>query len=260
MINNFIKKLLGHRQTQGLALDDPSLTILRKTIIRKNVFLREIYCEWYKLLRGALSNFDFPSLEIGSGAGFLSEFIPNLFLSDILPVHENHLTCDALHLPFNSLSLNGIFFTNVLHHIPDAGQFFKEASRVLKPGGVIGMIEPWVTPWSTWVYTHLHHEGFKPDSIEWVFPSSGPLSGANSALPWTIFYRDISKFRKIFPEFHEITIKPMMPILYLVSGGVSMRPLVPFFSFPFFKWLDGKIIRWKTRPAMFALIILRKST
>jgi len=31
--------------------------------------------------------------------------------------------------------------THVFHHIPDANAFFKEAERVLVPGGVISMIE-----------------------------------------------------------------------------------------------------------------------
>jgi 2-polyprenyl-3-methyl-5-hydroxy-6-metoxy-1,4-benzoquinol methylase len=45
-------------------------------------------------------------------------------------------------------SLRGIVMTNVLHHIPDARAFLKEAARCLHPGGVIAMIEPWVSPWS----------------------------------------------------------------------------------------------------------------
>src|SRR5437588_13069218 len=91
-----------------------------------------------------------------------------------------------------------------------------EASMVLL------MIEPWVTLWSRFVYTHLHSEPFDPTAAEWGFPISGPLSGANGALPWIIFARDRTAFETFFPQLviREVTL--MMPLRYLASGGVSM--------------------------------------
>ena len=73
------------------------------------------------------------------------------------------------------------------------------------------MIEPWVTPWSRLIYTKLHHEPFNPESEKWDFPSSGPLSGANGALPWIVFCRDRHLFEERYPQWEIVTIKPMMP-------------------------------------------------
>src|SRR4030042_2618837 len=97
-------------------------------------------------------------------------------------------------IPFVSGSLRGIFMSNVLHPIPFPRDFFGEAARCICPGGVINMIEPWVSTWSKIIYTHLHREPFQVDTRAWEFPSTGPLSGANGALPWIIFKRDKDLF------------------------------------------------------------------
>ena len=59
------------------------------------------------------------------------------------------------------------------------------------------MIEPWNNPWAKWVYQNLHHEPFDPNA-GWTLPASGPLSGANGALPWILFERDRKKFEQHF--------------------------------------------------------------
>ena len=68
---------LAHPLTRGLDIDDPRTTELRRSIIRYKKFLRRIYEEWYTALAGALPEVQGPVLELGSGAGFLREYIPN---------------------------------------------------------------------------------------------------------------------------------------------------------------------------------------
>ena len=89
------------------------------------------------------------------------------------------------------------------------------------------MIEPWVNPWSRLIYAHLHHEPFDPLVAEWEFPPTGPLSGANGAMPWILFRRDRGRFESEFPQWRIRSFRPMMPLRYLLSGGVSMRNLSP---------------------------------
>src|SRR5262249_31802772 len=50
---------------------------------------------------------------------------------------------------------------------PDADgiKSWPQATRCVRSGGVVAMIEPWVTPWSRFVYTRLHHEPFQPETI-----------------------------------------------------------------------------------------------
>jgi hypothetical protein len=123
--------------------------------------------------------------------------------------------------------------------------------------GSLVMIEPWVSTWSRQIYTHLHHEPFEWNTSDWSFPEAGPLSGANGALPWIVFHRDRSQFESGFPELHIQTIQPLMPFRYLISGGVSMRQLMPGFSFQIWKKVEAALSRWPQHWPMFALIRIR---
>jgi hypothetical protein len=120
------------------------------------------------------------------------------------------------------------------------------------------MIEPWVTPWSRWIYTRLHHEPFHPEALQWEFPAQGPLSGANGALPWIIFVRDRLQFEQEFPQWQIELIEPRMPFRYLISGGVSLRSLVPGWSFHLWRYTENALYYWINSLAMFAQIVLRR--
>ena len=252
-----LQEWLKHPLTRGLDIDDPKTTELRRRIIREKGFLRRFYVEWYESLVQELPAVDGAVLELGSGAGFLDEFVPSLITSEVFYCLGVRVILDACDLPFAEHSLRAIVMTDVLHHIPDVRDFFAEASRCVRPGGAIVMVEPWVTRWSRMVYQHLHHEPFLPGQTEWEFPRSGPLSGANGALPWILFERDREKFAQEFPSLQITKIRVMMPFRYLVSGGVSLRALMPEWSFAAWKKIDEwtpLIDRW----GMFAIISLKR--
>jgi hypothetical protein len=104
----------------------------------------------------------------------------------------------------------------------------------------------------------LHHEPFRPEALTWEFPTTGPLSGANGALPWLIFARDQAQFEQEFPAWQVEVIKPIMPFCYLLSGGVSLRGLLPDWSFGFCRSLENSLRPWWGELAMFAQIVLRR--
>ncbi|MDQ3073262.1 MAG: class I SAM-dependent methyltransferase, partial [Bacteroidota bacterium] len=142
--------------------------------------------------------------------------------------------------PFRDKELSGIVMIDVLHHIPTPANFFKEAVRTLKPGGKIVMTEPANTLWGRFIYQNFHHEPFRPEA-GWEIPSTGPLSGANGALPWIIFNRDRAKFENEYPELEIKSITHHTPLRYLISGGVSMKALVPAWSFGVITFLEKLI-------------------
>ena len=148
--------------------------------------------------------------------------------------------------------------TNVFHHISRPRRFLAEAARCVKPGGAIVMVEPWVTTWSRLVYTKLHHEPFEPGAEEWGFPESGPLSGANGALPWILLVRDRAQFEREFPIWQIHSIRAGMPFRYLLSGGVSLRSLMPGFTFGLWRMLENGIRPWMNSWGMFAEIVLQR--
>jgi SAM-dependent methyltransferase len=249
-----LKRLLAHPDTRDLSIDDPRTTERRRGIIHSNRFLWRIYDEWYRLISGLIPEGPGRVFELGSGAGFLERYIPGLITTEVLPVSGIEIALDARRLPFASGSLKGIAMVDVLHHIPDNRAFLAEAQRCLRPGGRILMIEPWVSAWSRPVYTYLHHEPFVPDAADWSFPSTGPLSGANGALPWIIFERDRSRFEREFPDLAIEAVRPFMPFRYLISGGVSMRQLMPEVTFGAWRKLESWLCRWPRHWPMFALI------
>jgi len=253
-----LARLLTHPLTRGLDLDSPATTVRRRQVVRDKPFLRRIYREWYTSLAAAVPAGEGDVLELGSGPGFLQEYIPGLITSDIMPLPGVLRVVDARRIDCAPASLRGIVMTNVLHHLPDVSQFFAEASRCVRPGGVIAMVEPWLSPWSRIIYRWLHHEPFVPDTIAWEFPGDGPLSDANGALPWIVFQRDRARFQRDFPGWAIRSITPCMPFRYLLSGGVSMRSFVPAFTYGFWKTCEAWLKPWINFWAMFAVIVLER--
>jgi SAM-dependent methyltransferase len=254
-----LQRWLAHPLLRGLDVDDPRTTTLRRQIIHDNHFLQQFYQEWYRALLSRLPPIPGNVLELGSGAGFFSEMLPGLITSEVFWCDHIRLVIDGQHLALRTGTLRALVMTDVLHHVPNVRAFLAEAARCVQPGGVMALIEPWVSRWSRLIYTRLHHEPFRPQTPDWQFPARGPLSGANGALPWIVFERDRAQFEREFPQWRIEVISPGMPFRYLVSGGVSLRPLMPGWSFGAWRALEQLFDPWMKTWAMFALIVLRRS-
>ena len=217
------------KQSSKLNLDDPRVTSVRREKLRKKSFLEALYLEWYHFIEARLppGGAHWKVLELGSGPGFLQDVLPQVITSEVLEVSFVDRIEDATALTFSTGELDAVVMTDVLHHIPDVETFFREAQRVLRPGGRIICIEPWRTAWSRVIYRFLHHEPFIEDVGAWKLPAGGPLSGANGALPWIVFERDSEVFTAKFPSLSVLSIDVFMPLSYLLSGGFSYPQLVP---------------------------------
>ena len=247
------------KEKKESSLDAPETTLQHRAIILRKSFLKQIYIRWYRSFLSMLSGLPEGTIvEIGSGGGFLKDMDARIVTSDILDGVHCDLTFSAEAMPFADNSLAAILMIDVLHHIPDNKKFFAEAQRTLKPGGKIIMVEPANTAFSRFIFKNFHHENFDPASVDWSFPTSGPLSGANGALPWIIFERDYSLFTSLFPYLKREQIKRHTPFAYLASGGLTLKSLMPGFMFkPFslFEYLLSPLNKWI---AMFQTIIVHK--
>ena len=161
-------------------------------------------------------------------------------------------------MPFEDNSLKAIFMLNVLHHIPDSEQFFREAQRTLTKNGFIYMIEPATTVFSKFIYKNFHHEPFDEQLKEWKFASKGPLSDANGAIPWMIFKRDYPKFQQLFPYLELIAFNHHTPLKYLLSGGLSKPNMVPYFMYGAISRLEKALSPLRSKTALFQTIIVQK--
>jgi SAM-dependent methyltransferase len=125
--------------------------------------LSEVYSVWFEMLLEAA-----PAggrvIEVGSGPGFLSAEArrrrPDLpwVATDLIPVPWNDVVADGHRLPFRDGCADAIVGLDVIHHLASPAAFFREAGRVLTPGGRLAFVEPWVSPLSFVVYRLFHQE------------------------------------------------------------------------------------------------------
>lgn len=240
-------------------LDDPKTTLFRAKVLKKKFFLRNIYIDFYLQLKETLGpNYNKKKLiELGSGGGFIKEIIPNAITSEVMKIPAVNMHFSALKMPFKKESIDGILLIDVLHHIPDVEKFFNEADRTLKKGGKIIMIEPANTLWGGFIYKYFHHEPFLPNG-SWKFKTTGPLSGANGALPWILFFRDRKKFLRKFPSLRINYIKAHTPFRYIISGGFTLRQLLPNFFYPIILLIEKFLSPLNQYLGMFYTIELEK--
>ncbi|MBW8038716.1 MAG: class I SAM-dependent methyltransferase [Planctomycetes bacterium] len=241
-------------------LDDPATTLLHAEIVRKKPFLKKIYVDFYKQFQKAIPEPQKKVLvELGSGGGFIKEVISNVITSDILELPNLDKVFSALDMPFEDTGVDAFFMFDVLHHIAEPGAFFREAIRCLKPSGKIVMIEPANTLWSRFIYKNFHHELFDPKA-QWDLKELGPLSHGNGAIPWIIFSRDRRIFEKEFPQFRIVRICNHTPLRYLLSGGLTLRQLVPSCTYPLIKAIEYILSPINNLLGMFQTIELEKKT
>lgn len=248
---NYAKKQLQY------GLDTPAMTIYHREVVLQKKFLKNLYLDWYKMILAKIDETG-KILELGSGGGFLKDVHPVVITSDVLPLPNCDLTISAYQLPFTNNDLSVILMINTFHHLEQCEKFISEAYRVLKKGGKIIMLEPANSIWSRFIYKHFHHESFDEKMTNWNFPSTGPLSGANGALPWIVFVRDKKKFQTLFPYFKIQSVELHSPFRYLLSGGLSYKSLLPSWMYK-----PIKLVEWLLSPlnsilAMFQTIELVK--
>ena len=241
-------------------LDAQSTTLLHAKIIQAKPFLRNLYLDLYDVIKKAIpteTSNNRVLVEVGSGGGFIKEVIPNVITSDIMQLPNLDLCFSVLRMPFDDHSVDACCMIDVLHHIPDTLAFFREMERCLVSGGKIIMIEPANTLWGRFIHQNFHHEPFDP-SKGWGFASGGRLSCANGAIPWIVFYRDRARFEREFPSFKIQKLQPHTPFRYLVSGGVSMRQLLPSFTYKMIKGFEKSLSPLHRYLGMFLTVEIQK--
>jgi SAM-dependent methyltransferase len=242
-------------------LDHPSATELHRQIIQNKPFLKRLYIDFYREFQKSAVKIlkkDKLLVELGSGGGFIKEIIPEVVTTDVLPLKGIDLHFSALDMPFENEEVDAFFALNVLHHIPDLRLFFHEIDRTLKPNGRILMIEPANTLWSRFIYTRFHHEPFDPTAGWTLKDDSSPMTAANDAIPWIVFYRDRQLFQKEFPSLKILSLQPHTPFRYILSGGLTLRQLAPTALYPLAKGLENLLSRLNDYIGMFLTIELKK--
>jgi SAM-dependent methyltransferase len=227
----------------------------RRTL-RSKKFLNLLYCDFYAELKKYCSKGKI--IEVGSGAGFIKEIIPDSITSDVIAGPGIDNVFSASDIPYKSSSVASFVMIDVFHHIPDVEKALQEMYRCLKVSGTVVMIEPFTSWWGTIIYKYLHHEDYLPQS-NWKLTKSGRVSASNTALPWIVYKRDKQRFMNAFPGFTITELRIHTPLTYLVSGGLTNWQFLPDSSYKIFKTLENILSSAIPGFGMFATIVLSKT-
>jgi len=114
---------------------------------------QEIFKRINDIIRSGQTN-----VEIGSGPGFLRNYVSNLICTDIDDGPAINCRADASQLPFKDASVDTFIGIDVLHHFDNPKGFFQSAAKSLKTGGKIILVEPWAGAFGYLFYRFIHHE------------------------------------------------------------------------------------------------------
>jgi SAM-dependent methyltransferase len=171
-------------------------------------------------------------LDIGGGTAHIKEFRPDTMSTDIQLFPGIDVVADAHRLPFRNEFFAGVVMLDVLHHLERPIEFLKEASRVLKPGGRLAMIEPAMTPLARRFYNRFHEEPvdmnadpFAPVAIN---PDRDPFD-ANQAIPSLLFATAPARrvVEQTVPSLRVRHVEWQSLFAYPMSGGFQKWSLIP---------------------------------
>ncbi len=199
-------------------------------IWRQKPVLQALYTEWYREMASHLT----PglTLELGGGSGNLKEFAPDVICTDLVKAPWLDAVADGQALPFTNGSLANLVLFDVLHHIENVRLFFDEAVRVLRTGGRIILMDPYIS-WASWpVYRFLHPEPvvFSQDPLQMrpPDPARRPFD-ANQAVATLLFERSCDRFQRQYPQLRQIVHRRLAFFAYPLSGGFEHPSLLPAF-------------------------------
>ena len=198
------------------------------TIWERKPVLRTVYDDFYQ--RIATRCIPGLTIEIGGGIGNLKRRLGHVVSTDIQFAPWLDCVADAQHLPFADAAVSNIVMVDVLHHVEFPVRFFREAERLLRPGGRIIMVEPAITVGSTMFYRLIHHEPVMmgADSLRdgTPDPDRNPYA-SNQAIPTLIATRDRKHFCAQFPALEITRVDWFSFFVYPLSGGFNSWSLMP---------------------------------
>jgi len=205
----------------------------RETWRRKPV-LRAVYDDFYDRIASWIV--PGPTLEIGGGIGNLKQRLQaaapgaSVISSDIQFGAWLDCIADAQALPFRGDSVANIVMVDVCHHLQFPIKFFRDAERVLSPGGRIVMVEPAITWGSTLFYRLLHHEPVCRSADPLADGARDPVRdpyAANQAIPTLIATREAARFHAALPDLRIKRVDWFSLAVYPLSGGFKQWSLIP---------------------------------
>lgn len=236
-----------------------------RLVWRQKAVLRSIYSEEFFARLLVSRKADGVCIEVGGGPGFFKELLPGVVCTDLIRSPWLDAVVDAQRLPFRSSCVSNIFGLDMLHHIASPMRFLNEAQRVLISGGRIILIEPWITPFSYFIYRYLHQEDCDLSARPWD-ANEGELKlgkkafEGNQAIPYLLFGpRSLSRTLGALKGLRLVAIEPFCLFAYLLSCGFKPMNLLPVSFYPAVSKLERRTLPlWRRLAALRVLLVLEK--
>ena len=207
------------------------------------------------------------SVEVGAGPGFFKQFESEIVSTDLIWCPWLDAIADAQQLPFRSHSVANVFGLDMLHHLATPMIFLGEVSRVLIPGGRLILVEPWITPFSYFIFRFLHQERCDLSETPWIVNPSGEALeklafDGNQAIPYLLFGpKSRSTTLSSLPELKLLALEPFCLFAYLLSGGFKPMNLLPESLYPALSKCERATSPlWRRVAALRVLLVLEKTT
>lgn len=242
---------------------------LHQQSIHKNVqywhqkpLLQKLYADFYRLIAQNLSNLpDAKIVELGSGLGNIREIIPDCLRTDLFPNPWIDQIENAYKLSFEGETISDLILTDVFHHLRYPGTALQEFGRVMRKGGRVLMLEPYMSALGLLVYGIPHDEPIAIiNKIEWNAPEGWSPENidyyAAQGNASRIFAGN--KFRSRLGDWKKIETIRLSATAYVASGGFSKPQLYPTSMLPVIKKLENLLSLAPTLFATRLLVILEK--
>lgn len=227
-----MKKILPHmyKGYKDVWTDEAEMMIFERKMMGAKPILQVLWHRWYKEIEPYMSKNGL-NVEVGAGSGYAGTYFKNLIQTDVVLTPHINICIDALGSPFKDSTLDSIVMIGVLHHLKNVAKFFDEAKRVLKPGGKIIMVEPYISLLSYPVWKLLHYEGCDLGTLSCSSDEYARID-ANLAIPTILFSKKKKEFLEEHPDLKIIHESYHTAFHFFAAGGVSYPSLVPNFLVP----------------------------
>jgi SAM-dependent methyltransferase len=233
--------------------------IIHRGVWEKKPSIRLLYRDFHRrLLDGCPEG---RVLDIGGGTAHIKDFRPDIVSADILPFPGIDVVADAHRLPFPNELFSGVVMLDVLHHLERPIEFLREASRVLKPGGRLAMIEPAMTAVARRFYDYFHdepvHMDVDPFAHVVINPNRDPFD-ANQAVPTLLFARPAAcrRVEEAIPTLRVASVKWLSLFAYPMSGGFQSWSLISAALVPSMLALEEKVPEAVRRQIAFRMMVV----
>jgi SAM-dependent methyltransferase len=200
-----------------------------REIWEKKTVLRKLYYNWYGKIIDNLSAGS-NNIELGCGCGNFKTFFPDIIATDICQSPYTDKVADANNLNFPTDSVDNLVLIDVLHHLEKPLDFFEKSEKILRKGGRMIMLEPYISLFGYIVYKYFHHEPLSLNSD--ILDKNSDTTSVNEATATIIFRKQKERFKKSFKKLTIKKIEYFSFLLYPLSGGFSMPSLIPASWYP----------------------------